>query len=1137
MEMKNLDEMKEAMKRGAIVAIPKKGESMEDAVRRVQAKHPGKEVVDPPQEDLDFLGQLLESGQQEEVKESDKKQPVPNMARYLAEGFPVQTLRPVNFVGAQLVEKHRNVNFFNVEGGNILYEEPMSIDLSQNFVNRTEASMRCNGNSYDNVFSMVKVYKKSTTEAMNVGSVWKWVEPTITFNEHCTWGDVSFSMSPAFQGISLSMPEQGSFQSWNAIQHVFGSVGNTMPSELIGNIRMLDRAKTNSVRFMWRLAYLYCHAIMHSGDQNIVTKVGRNHVENITDVESFTAEVDAAQGRNIIPFVCRNSAVNCEGDMSVLALACCQQLMINRKKVMCWPDCGDLRLLLFRNKNVCQPMRDLKSDVIWSTAIAWCANYGDVEIFKELVETIMILHMSVNKKDMFNGNVSELSLPMMETGPLVLAALAVPVNIDIEMLRQPYKGELLQKAVVTRAMLQLCVNYHITCAAAWFAANKTLKVEDSRGYWSMMNGSYRPQCWKMAQSILEVLECKGNIGRIFGTMIPVNDFKAGITNIARSMKNGLQWEEVMKFIGIIPSCAGIWTYIYPLVMEKKAPFSCWSKAEVYQNAASIEEALATANRFGARFALKITGVNEQQSIYEFKPIRHTSGRLADYAFQNCMDLLGRRYDFMFIIEDRDNYFMIRDEESGIFSEEVYWDNITQMGEFGTSWSIKGSDPWEAKPEIEGVDLPEFSIEKKRMADEGEIQPVIDDSGRIDEWGLEEVEEQEKSELEIAEIEKEFDEPSASPVGIAMGEEIRECLDVLIDCGYRPGLYMVNELKFHSPSLDLILTEVGKDGGVAMLLYMKPKDRSRAALAFGRLWRAMIPKIKHSFYTNMCIKLSDNLTAVGRCLLVNSCMTLEEFEASYKGSISKEKLVEQVDKLINEKIDCEDENRIDEITEELSELDERIKYLDFGNAITDETFKKLDYQTIMGGIGNGKQIHEIIRTWLRKDNATLGKWRLDASGRFDEHMKMMKGILAKREDDRSYFMLQRSVAISKFDLDKQSALKIVELLDCVITKKPLPKDATAGYWKELLEARTVKVVDTVEESSAQSAMETVGEVAGEQGQAEISPGLASPGDQQSTSSQTGHGATTTKDPVHQLSIGKKLDIKETVVKFHEPGTQG
>jgi hypothetical protein len=187
-------------KEGKIVAIPKAGESSEEAVKRVAAKHPGKEVVDPPAEEVKhlrpkmFIDEEMMDGMSdaESVLSGDRKRAIRREEIGLDSEY-LKLITPVRGNIREFIAREKPCTFMN-EHPDVGIENPSVVSrrVSKTGISMKSRIMWVPPESMD--------YTYGVTES--VGEDWKFVGETgMTFGRVGHWDKRTMVMHSALVGL------------------------------------------------------------------------------------------------------------------------------------------------------------------------------------------------------------------------------------------------------------------------------------------------------------------------------------------------------------------------------------------------------------------------------------------------------------------------------------------------------------------------------------------------------------------------------------------------------------------------------------------------------------------------------------------------------------------------------------------------------------------------------------------------------------------------------------------------------------------------------------------------------------------------------------------------------------------------
>jgi len=995
------------------------------------------------------------------------------MAQFIRHVLFKNQHKPVTYVGSRRITPRTGIDYMTVQSKDFDTERPCSVDITEWARLKGEQKLRWNGKSYDNKDNIVRTKMGVVINNVEVGSDWEWSDQTVLFDDQASWGGLSKKMAPAYQGISLAVPEQGSFVSWNAIQSIFGTNNQRLEMDMAAKLRSMDQAEINPVRFVWRLAYLYVRSLFKVDGRNpMVTRAMAIDQSQIGDFDVFRRVLDRAVGSNIIPFIRRGSEMDAVEDSGVIALACTDNLYIEGEEQTNWPSCGEI---YFTHQGIgagAIQTVSLDTFVIERAARSWCATYASVELFEECVDAIAMIHISNNNMNMFSGTSVVMSLPRLETGALAMAPLMMPVEITFNEMLGISGYMVIEKAVLMRAICQLCVDYYCYAAVFWQSSYGVMTENLRQVFWSVLDGAYRPQIWRFVQGMFEQLGIKGEIGRIIGSLRPGNKYKNGWKLMHRTIGTRVQWDEIIRCCDKVPKEASIWPHLYPLVMDKETPFNVWSEANAYHKNVDVSECLGSVSLGNCEYGVKTMSGIGSINCKPYKPQVHKNGRLVDHAFMSLQDCNGDLHSYIFRVTDRDFYYMMRDETGMLFTTDCWLEKNTVEVSNGTqvtpdynpfngeqvktetkkekprTWGSgfartegKEHEDQEVVKKDDSEILPESSLEEEEEAEQVKKQTktLLDLASEKDD-----LEEEEKPVAGEPDVPVKKDGPVSKYYGKApfdmqqrldksRGEEVSKVGSKRLEYALRDiedsSMAHIKEdlvAIFESKPVDMIKAkELLYDKEYEWFFDERPETRMKLALA----WEMVYGRLAmHATEGSVCMffgTAAADMHYMAKAFSVTPAMTLDE----YKEGTGEMDTVENMEKYKRELLSNMQYAQKEETRSRLASMIEKLEgSIRLRKTYDIEAFKDVEVEesVIIGALMNGINMHDVLRCKQIGDIEVMNKWRLIAN---DKYRQMIPEI-----EKRSEYFSEDDLEEWMAEAIKQSLMDAEEKIDMTSQKK-------------------------------------------------------------------------------------------------------
>lgn len=579
-----------------------------------------------------------------------------------------------SFYGCRKLDRKVAVTYDTFGTSDVGRLEPISLDVTASMRDQSERDGRVDKDEYDMSYELTQVFKGTVLRTMSVGRNWSWLNGTICTRNGADWGMLQKALAPAFSGLSIAVPEQGSFSSWNSLQTQLGSQNVIMPGALTGQVRALDKTDINAVRFIWRLAVLYLTAkkAEMGGRQAYLTRNTAPPAHVVDSVQAFANAVDnAATGTNYVPYVVRSWNVLTDSTLRVLYTAASSGIKIDGKAPICWPEINNVVLLITGTQNMPTALTDLSSADIYRCAVAWCHEFADTGLFHEAIENIVALSTSPIKSTVLGTKMLSIGLPMAKMQAYALAPIMLPQEVSADF-GEPKMSTILEQGVIRAGMLSLAFWNWAFYGIVWLGSRKFMPDGDQDAlYMNITTVHQYPPLWNTLQHYIEAFGYKGKLGRIIASAATTVDRSRAARIWRNKQANWPQWEELAANAEKLPINAGLWSRLYPLMLDANYKLGSWATVGSVVGARTVAECMGSVAMAGTNYKLRVHAADGSVATYPTGPSQNYNGEIADHSFFVTTDAYHRRYEPIFQVTAADSYYMMSCKDSVRFEGEWF----------------------------------------------------------------------------------------------------------------------------------------------------------------------------------------------------------------------------------------------------------------------------------------------------------------------------------------------------------------------------------------------------------------------------------------------------------------------------------
>jgi hypothetical protein len=646
-------EVKDAIRRGAIVAIPKKGESSADAIARVQVKHPGREVIDPPihiVQEIDNEVNAKEEGgaigETAVVKEQLAR--VKGFGSILTNGVEILA-KPTAY--STIPEE---VDGWNSWSGTLT---PASGKWERD---HSRARFIYEDGVLDRKMSLFQLRSHKIIRTTEIGRDWT---PNYAGNfsfRKCTkWGESTLKVEPAYSGAGAEIMDASAIKAIQALPHALNDARqDDFSTTARHSIHDLQRTPYNPVRLLTRFAALWMTAKLVEDQGGNIEITGGEAPPTVrvvnTGVDLSALLITGARDGSQVLYT---EVERVQRDLSILQVYLAVLTGKLEYKITgaegielptiakFWPHIPKTYLAISGEYEVLLNYGFIRASSIWTAIELFVIQMKLQDLWNEVLLSVATYMMRPKQDTAFCGfkDIS-LSLPASGLSPAALGPLLTTMRHWEEhdyVMAQPLIADLCWEGCARYSMWSLL--YRDLCSTLGGAecVTESMDVEYIKRTEFMLIGGGGPT--PIARNINLLAQGHGwdnLLGRILETMRPVNVPKMrGSANrlfvgVPLLHKWSIQWDEVLDCTDRVPEGAAVLSELYPAKPTQIPPTSTWIRPTCVINRYGIADAVYSMCNIGISDVgiLKTNLQNCSLSVTEYTPRLGYRGALLDSQF-------------------------------------------------------------------------------------------------------------------------------------------------------------------------------------------------------------------------------------------------------------------------------------------------------------------------------------------------------------------------------------------------------------------------------------------------------------------------------------------------------------------------
>jgi hypothetical protein len=648
-------------KQGIIAAMPKKHETPEEAVARVQKRHPGKRVVDP---------------------EPPHMKAVNGNGDFSTLELAARTIKFREALG-------RTKGFGNIcRMGHKLMPKPICnrpvAELPGNYLDNTEeigevpeswkqpysiCSARWHKGRLRRGFSLVEIRKNRVKSIEQVGRKWTpYFQGEFRVDRGAEWGSKFLKLEPVFAGLGSETLERTALNALSALPYAFaGARASDFSEDARHAVHGLTRRPYNAVRLLTRLAVMWIGATLCEQESRRLTLAGYGTAPAVRYIRSCgdmsIGLTDAIDARAQTLYVEMGRIGRDPVILSVLFAAMVREphwrTVMSTEDVpsilKLWPDIPHPQLSVYGRDEAIIHAESLSATSIWMAIEVVVQQMALRDLWNEVLHSVAALALRPEGDTIFCGHQAvKMSLPESSMGPAALGPVmenarhwedeALPVV-------QPTIPELMWTSSARYAMWALA--YRDLCAACGGNEGHVFTPDSGQAKrieWTLNAGTTVVAGNKICEKIAEDYGWESLLGRILRTVCGLT--KSSMlaapkmyANTALVNPGALQWEEVLPYVERLPEGSAALSLIYPAKAHTMPIAGQWTAPLNVVNRHGLSDAMYT---MGKMKDCKLGYAVFWQSVQKFRvlatrPVLSYRGAMADAQF-----FASRDEDGMFI---------------------------------------------------------------------------------------------------------------------------------------------------------------------------------------------------------------------------------------------------------------------------------------------------------------------------------------------------------------------------------------------------------------------------------------------------------------------------------------------------------
>lgn len=616
------------------------------------------------------------------------------------------------YVSGQPISPHTVCEAFDFDGiGDVGALDPMSLDVkalqrtSEEFEYRMAQDL-----SFDMSERLVAVIRGHRAHDVIVGRSWSATKGgfKVKFEIGQSWGHSQLALIPAIAGVTSPMLDKAQMEGWAMLLALLGQAGGNvaLDTNMTSMLRGVHKSSANPVRFVWRMAALYLHALHQPMQTANVTSRIPPLVQQLGLIANLTAHMqNGTTGSNFVPWFTQDTSNRNADILQVLKMAASDRVVcggagapgnnVPTRFLSMWPEMSNVTVLTnLPAAGIVAGLNNatLSPQQIWNAAYLWCLQYSDPALLYECVENQMVLAYSPDiGSNCCMWNKITVRLPAAMMGPYSAGPALEPVN-DLSTSPVPAAPKLARMAepAILRSMALGLINWEQVWGMAGLVRHFKLGPDSDIMEWAHR---YRATghvigAWRVVQANLNRV-IQGKIGRILCTVRPTDETE--ILRLQKKTKIAPQWEEILSRVKKAPADAYIYGTCYPMSLKRSStPRGVWARVgSIEGNRDPVQgyfSLLGAADIMGApvmgdhtdvgggniEWRMEVAGALGGVTT-DLHVARSYRGVPIDSAIKKTLDCQGRTVEPIFRVLNPALYTMLTEQDGDLFKFRWYYE--------------------------------------------------------------------------------------------------------------------------------------------------------------------------------------------------------------------------------------------------------------------------------------------------------------------------------------------------------------------------------------------------------------------------------------------------------------------------------
>jgi hypothetical protein len=577
--------------------------------------------------------------------------------------------------------------------------DPSTIDISKLRENEHIAAGRWSGSGFDMQFNLVATYQGGRKVSTRVGREWDAFQPgaKLEFVPSAPWGDCGVALSPAVAALATNEVEAGTVSSWSSLHTLLGAnpAGVPVDRALLTNLNRVQGGRSNSVRFVHRLAALFWHAVVSDRGRPVSVEIrSPARAASLGSVAALGAEVQ--QGLTGVQYVPWSAPAYSDAATvtSILWAAAAGKVSaasgVASRFLKFWPTLGHNTVVMVDDPAVARGLTatarvDIDPQKVWFAAVRWCAKYAKVELLDEAVRfqgTLLFSPCSGMMPVM--DTAASIALPesamgVFAAGPILASEHELGTGNSPA---PPALATLVEGCVVTSLLLSLLSWHSLYAVIGWYYRHGFTNTGDAAEYCRRF-GRHSDQVggWRGVNANLKLFS-SGDVGRIWSRVAASGAQRWAQTTAWAA--RAPQWEELVNRTQAIPAGSSVYGLTMPLQLDRKtAKLGEWYRVADVPSLRAPDHAffgLRTAAP-GTSYRIRLVHALHTRAVPLHLPVSYR-GETVDFAFQKGVTRTGEDFEPIFAITSRREYTRVTDPETTLFHYR-WW--VEAAGDDFGSW--------------------------------------------------------------------------------------------------------------------------------------------------------------------------------------------------------------------------------------------------------------------------------------------------------------------------------------------------------------------------------------------------------------------------------------------------------------------